>query len=165
MAYTTWERVAAKVEGEERLIDLLLPNVEDANDHPFFDDQLAAASGMLNNELARAGYEFPLVTVNGHLEDVTLENALIGVLIGLIKQTSSNREPWIDKYAEWGNRYIRQIGDGEIIVSGAEADETEDTTGVIAGSFADTPVFDTEDPYDGAGAVFSDLSMFGYRRR
>jgi hypothetical protein len=162
MPYTTWAEVADKVDGEKLLKALLIPQVETAEDHPYFDDQVAVADRLINVELERAGYIWPLP--DEPLEDAALRRAAAGIVVGLISEGKSNRQPYMGELHKMGMKYITRIGDGEVKVLGAEVAGASDDDLFMGGSSVDEAVFDIGDPYAKAHDVFADLSMPTRRR-
>jgi hypothetical protein len=138
MAYLTWDEVAEAVQGEERLQSMLLPRIETEDDHPFFDQQLAVAQRRADVELEQAGYEVPLDSVT----DPLLKNAIIGLLVGLLTEASSGREPFMDALYKAALEYFKRLGKGTITVLGAEVDDTPETESLMLGTTPDRPVFD-----------------------
>jgi hypothetical protein len=163
--YVTWSEVASAVKGDKRLRDLLLPLTETADAHPFFDEQAAAASQIADAELERGGYAVPL---DAPLEDVQLRNAVIGVLIGLLTISNSNREAWMEKLEAAGYAWLAKIGDGEVTVIGASTDSTDEIAagaGTFHGTEIDDPVFDIGDPRASVLDVFPSLTLPRTRSR
>jgi hypothetical protein len=161
MPYTTWAEVADKVDGEKLLKALLLPQVETAEDHPYFDDQVTVADRLINVELERAGYVWPL---GEPLEDAALRRAAAGIVVGLISEGKSNRQKYMEELYKAGMKYITRIGNSEVKVLGAEVAGASDGDLFMGGSSVDEPVFDIGDPYARAHDVFADLSMPTRRR-
>mgnify|MGYP003423069955 CR=1 FL=1 len=140
MAYVTWAEVAEAVQGEQRLKDILIPRVETAESHPFFDQQLAVAQRRADVELEQAGYDTPLASV----DDPLLKNAIIGLLVGLLTESSSSREAFMDALHESALAYFKRLGKGTITVLGADPDATPTAESLMVESHATAGAFDFE---------------------
>jgi hypothetical protein len=102
------------------------------------------------------------------LEDVQLRNAVIGVLIGLLTISNSNREAWMEKLEAAGYAWLAKIGDGEVTVIGASTDSTDEIAagaGTFHGTEIDDPVFDIGDPRASVLDVFPSLTLPRTRSR
>jgi len=164
MAYGSWDEVAEAVQGEQRLKDMLLPRIETAEDHPFFDQQAAVADRRADVELEQAGYETPLADAS----DPLFKNAWIGLLVGLLTEGSSNREPFEDALHKSALDYFKRLGKGTVTVLGADVDETPVNSSLMIGSNANAnPTFDYESGDAEILGVFSGLGAGpgrGWRR-
>jgi hypothetical protein len=163
MPYATWAKVADEM-SEPRLKDMLLPHVETADSHPYFDQKSEAVDGIANAALRKAGYVTPLAVVT----DGLFRESYIGVLIGLLANTSSSREGWeVDRYNA-GMVYFKALAKGEYTVEGAETDtDVDDSTSLILGSGSPEPaIFDYTDGTAETLGVFADLGRgpgYGWR--
>jgi hypothetical protein len=164
MPYVTWAEVAEEVQGEQRLKDMLLPRVETASVHPYFDQKLEVAEGLANSALRAAGYVTPLAAVT----DALFRESLIGVLIGYLTNSSSSREQWeIDRHNA-GLAYFKALAKGDYVVEGAETDtDVNDSTSLILGGGSPEPaIFDYTEGTAETLSVFADLGRgpgFGWR--
>lgn len=149
--YASWAQVAEVVKGERRLKDLLLPKTETAEAHPFFDQRSAVAARVVDASLTKAGYETPLDSIT----DVALQNAYIGILVGLLTEGNSNREPWMDLLYRSGLAYLAKIEKGTPVL-GVTADSSSTIDLVLFGAES-SPVFDDADAYAEVHSVFANL--------
>lgn len=163
MAYIEWADVAEVVEGEKRLQTILLPHVETEDEHPHFDEHVEVAQGMIDSALHAGGYTTPLAEP---LADTVLKRAGIGVVVGLITQAKSNREPWMDRLEQFGLKHLKKIEKGEAQVIGADVLDSGDEAfeEAIYGTKADVPTFDSVLPDVGINDVFADLDLRRSRR-
>lgn len=157
MAYVTWTEFADALQGEDR-VKRMHPKLktETADAHPFFSSQLAIAARRADVELEQAGYEIPLASIS----DPLLKNAIIGLLVSVITETSSSREPFADSLASSADAYFKRLGKGTITVLGATEDDTPQMGALMIGSAMDTPVFDVGGE---AEHVFARFGPFGDR--
>jgi hypothetical protein len=152
--YVTWEEVAAAVQGEERLRDMLLPRIETASVHPYFDQQVAVAQRLADVDLELAGYVVPLTSIT----DTLLRHAIIGLVVGLLTESSSSREQWqIDLYNA-GLAYFKKVREGAP-VGGLTVDDTPSTASILVGAGNNdlAPIFDYEQPNAEVLSVFAGL--------
>jgi hypothetical protein len=155
VAYLTFDEVAEAVGGARRLLTAVMvgSHGDTAESHPFFDRQLAVAAREVDVELARGGYAVPLDA----LTDPKVKNAALGILIGLLSETSSAREQWMIDLEAAGIAYLKRIGDRDgVTVLGATEDAAEER-GEIFGSDPPTPLFALGDPYSGVNEVYGSL--------
>lgn len=163
MPYVTWEEVAADVQGEDRLKAMLLPRIEDADEHPFFDQKLAAASRYADVAMERAG----LATPAEPPYDPLFKRAVSGILVGMLTEGSSKREPFEQTLWESGVAYFEQVEAGDTSVLGAEAEPTTAAQSLLLGPNGERAnIFDYESGHAEIEDVFSPLgsSRFGWRR-
>jgi phage gp36-like protein len=155
--YLTWQYMAAFVEGEKRLKDDIVRRGQTAENHPFFDEKEEVVAELVDAAVAAAGYETPLAELPPVLKD-----AAAGILVGLLAETSSSREPWIDTVHKAGMAYLESVKAGEVVIVDADlADEPIDGVAAPYGRFVDTAIFDTADPDAAAHHIFPPL---GYPR-
>lgn len=154
VAYALWDEVAEAVQGEERLMSMLLPRVETSLSHPYFDQQSAIVSRRLDRALTKAGYVAPA----SGIADPLFKHAAIGMLVGLLTEASSSREQWeIDLYNA-AVAYEKQLLAGDIDVVGAElSNATSDDALILGSGNNDAAIFDTDQPNAVALAVFAPL--------
>lgn len=155
MAYTTFAEVADKVGGVPRLVgDVMVGHADETEEsHPFFDSQAEVADREVDIALAQGGYETPLTTP---LTDAKLKNAHLGVLLGLLSETSSSREEWMIDLEEAGREYLAQIAARQVTVVGGEV-VAEEADGGIFGQLDETPLFAIGDPYADVNSVYGNL--------
>lgn len=160
MPYTTWEEVAEAVQGEQRLKDMLLPRVETAEEHPYFDQQLAIASRRADVALEVAGFTTPLASVT----DPLLKNAIIGYLIGILTQSSSSREPFEQALFAAAEAYFAKMEKGGVTVLGVVEDEDSTEAALtMGGNFERESVFDFTQADAEILGVFASLGRGSFR--
>lgn len=155
MAYVTWAEVANAVEGEKRLINVVLAGRGDtAGAHPYFDSLVVTATQMVNAALDRGGYQYPL---DEPLQDAILRNTIIGLIVGEATRSSSARESWMEKMEDAAKKHLEQIEGGLTVLGAVPKDGTQVEAQIIASLRLDEPVFDVDDPDARMHDVFSDL--------
>lgn len=162
--YVTWDEVANDVQGEDRLKEILLPRIEDADSHPFFDQKLAAAMRYADVAMENGGLETP----PPEPYDPLFKRAVSGILVGFLTEGSSKREGFEQGLWESGVAYFAKVEEGTASVLGAE-DESPAASSLLLGFSADrSNVFDYDDPESEISGVFAPLghrsSRFGWRR-
>lgn len=154
MPYNTFAETAAAVGGVQRLTSTVMVGHEDETleSHPFFDDKVLVADQEVDTALDSAGYETPLDSIT----DAKLKNAHLGVLLGLLSETSSAREQWMIDLEASGRAYLAQIAARQVAVIGAEP-LAEEADGGIFGQLDETPLFAIGDPSADVNSVYADL--------
>ncbi len=155
--YVSWEEVADAVQGEDRLLELLAGHDDDPEG--WFDHQLAVVQRFTDVALEKAGYVTPMTSIT----DTLLRHAIIGKLVGLITESSSSREPFIDDLVKGADLYFKELKKGDASVLGAVAD-TPAADSLIISNMAEPAIFDGPDSE--ASHVFAPLGRFygGWRR-
>lgn len=165
MPYTTWAKVAAKVGGEDRLINAVLGagrQDETANDHPFFDSQSPLVDAEIDAALSDGGYVTPLASIT----DPLLENAAIGLMVGRLSEDNSSREPWMEKMEASARLLLKAIAEGDHIVAGAVLATTDDeSSGAVFGENHEVPMWNALDPFSGVNEVFRSIGPSPWDRR
>ena len=155
MAYLSFAEVLDEVGGAKRYHeDVETGRAETEESHPFFDQKAADSDSEINAELRRGGFLIPLATP---LTDGKMRNIALGIYLGRLTQTNSNRQQWMIELEKAAKADLKAIGDGGAIVIGAEVDESETAGGDIFGSDTENPIFDFGDPYSSANDVFASL--------
>lgn len=149
--YVTWAQTAEIVKGEKRLKEILLPKTETADVHPFFDKMVATASRIIDAALEKAGYSTPL----DEITDLALQNAAVGIVVGLITEANDTRAPWMDALYKSGMAYLFRVEKGTP-VKGADEDATA-TMDLVLSNGSDAAVFDGADADAEIHGVFADL--------
>lgn len=143
------------VEGEKRLTEDLIRRSETAENHPYFDQQVAAAEVLADAALDAGGWVTPL---GEPLTDPMLRNAIAGVVVGLLTQTNSSREQWMTTVYNEGMQHLKAIEEGTVTtIIGAVPTEEAGGDLAIDGLLLDDPVFDTADPDAASLRVFPPL--------
>jgi hypothetical protein len=158
--YVTYAEVAAELKGEARLKDLLEGHAEDLEAapneaHPYFDSQEALAARMIDAALNEAGYATPL-DAEAPIDPI-LKKVAAALLTDLLSKSQSNREPWIDAFATWGNEQLELIRSGQLLVIGAEESPEPFDDSEVEGTLADQPLFDRLDLRSPVLSVFPPL--------
>jgi hypothetical protein len=155
MPYITWQKFAAAVQGEDRMKAMHAElATETAEVHPFFDSQLAIVERRVDVELEQAGYATPLDAVT----DPLLENAIVGLLVGVLTASLSNREQFHADLHAGALDYFKRLGKGTITVLGATADTTPTADALMMGSTPEQAVFDN---YAGDAEIAGILAPLG----
>lgn len=164
--YFTWADVVSVAKGEKVLRELLAPSTDTSADHPVFDEHYETAVSIAEAELGRAGVQLPLPTP---LQDAALRNAMIGVFLGNVTAGKSDREPWLDKLEAMGLKWLKRIGDGDLIIKGAASEDGGVSSMTTAGRIGfNAPAhysFDRDDDNAPINEVFSDLDPGPIGRR
>lgn len=156
----TFAEVAEAVGGVKRLVKeggvYVGHHDETDESHPFFDEMAAISDADVNQALSAGGYEYPLAS----LTDPKLRNAWLGIQIGYLSQSSSDREQWMKDLEAAGRDYLALIASrapGVIVLGAVEADESDDASGAIFGQFEDNRLFSVGDPYSDMNSVYGSL--------